>query len=51
MEKSMMGQDAGKSIMTNSANLLDKLKTPVFWFAVGYIAAVIIIKCKKVVTI
>lgn len=36
-------------LVKSASGMLDKLKTPVFWFAIGFIAAVVVTRKKKTV--
>ena len=46
-KKETMGQDMTPSGGNPITTALDKLKTPVFWFSIGFVAAMIVTRKKK----
>ena len=41
----------GGGLIGAGKNLLDKVKTPVFWFAIGYVTSLIISRKKKYIKV
>jgi hypothetical protein len=44
----IVGQDMAQTgFMQTAGNFFEKLKTPVFWFAIGYVTSMIVSRKKK----